>query len=29
MTAKARTLLIGCHQPGHWKAGMQAIIKVS
>jgi uncharacterized cupredoxin-like copper-binding protein len=29
MTAKAGTLLIGCHQPGHWKAGMQATIKVS
>ena len=26
---KAGTLLIGCHQPGHWAAGMRATIDVS
>ena len=23
------TVLIGCHEPGHWEAGMKATIKVT
>lgn len=23
------TVLIGCHEPGHWEAGMKAVIKIS
>jgi len=26
---QAGTLLIGCHQPDHWKAGMRATIDVT
>lgn len=26
--AEAGTVLIGCHQPGHWAAGMQADVRV-
>lgn len=26
---RAGSLLIGCHEPGHWEAGMKAVITVS
>ena len=27
--AAAGTLIIGCHQPGHWEAGMKAVLDVT